>query len=91
MERRKPEFSELLMVKIAPAPGVKLMRVPALTRASQSENCTISAYAGAAGGRDAYRDDHLCRTCDSGRQPGAGGHCPRLGDVVPEPAGNING
>ncbi|GAA2851938.1 hypothetical protein GCM10010523_10730 [Paenarthrobacter ilicis] len=40
MERRKPELSELLMVKMAPAPGVKLMRVPAPTRASHKENCT---------------------------------------------------
>ncbi|GAA3285349.1 hypothetical protein AAU01_00320 [Paenarthrobacter aurescens] len=40
MERRNPELSELLMVKMAPAPGVKLIRVPAPTKASQSENCT---------------------------------------------------
>src|SRR5690242_1887387 len=52
MERRKPELSELLMVKMAPAPGVKLIRMPAPTKASQRENCTVSAYAGEEGGRD---------------------------------------
>ena len=45
MERRNPELSELLMVEMAPAPGVKLIRVPAPTRASQSEICTNPAYA----------------------------------------------
>ncbi|BCW08166.1 hypothetical protein NtRootA1_43040 [Arthrobacter sp. NtRootA1] len=61
MERRNPEFSELLMVKIAPAPGVKLIRVPAPTRASQSENCTISAYAGEAGAWDTLGPDLVWR------------------------------
>jgi hypothetical protein len=45
MERRNPELSELLIVEMAPAPGVKLIRVPAPTRASQSEICTNPAYA----------------------------------------------
>jgi hypothetical protein len=40
IERRKPEFRALLMVLIAPAPGVKLIKVPAPTRANQRENCT---------------------------------------------------
>src|SRR5450830_1677329 len=44
MERRKPELSELLMVLMAPAPGVKLIRTPAPARASQRENCTCQVY-----------------------------------------------
>src|SRR6478609_11796321 len=44
MERRKPEFRELLMVLIAPAPGVKLIRTPAPTRASQRDSCTCQVY-----------------------------------------------
>jgi hypothetical protein len=35
----------LLMVETAPAPGVKLIRVPAPTKASQREICTDPAYA----------------------------------------------
>lgn len=46
MERRNPAFRELLMVLMAPAPGVKLMRAPAPARASHRENCTNQSYAG---------------------------------------------
>lgn len=63
MERRNPELSELLMVEMAPAPGVKLIRVPAPTRASQSEICTNPAYA-----RGARRPDELMR-CPDERLP----------------------
>ena len=46
MERRNPDVRELLMVLMAPAPGVKLIRTPAPARASQRENCTCQVYAG---------------------------------------------
>src|SRR6478735_7047489 len=46
MDRRNPAFSELLMVLMAPAPGVKLMRAPAPARASHRENCTHQSYGG---------------------------------------------
>src|SRR6476659_3993989 len=46
MERLNPAVSELLMVLMAPAPGVKLMRTPAPARASQRENCTHQSYGG---------------------------------------------
>ena len=39
-ERRKPALRALLMVLMAPAPGVKLMTVPAPTSASHREICT---------------------------------------------------
>ena len=40
MERRKPEFSELVMVLMAPAPGVKLISVEAPSSESQRERVT---------------------------------------------------
>ncbi|GAA1497126.1 hypothetical protein GCM10009628_21290 [Paeniglutamicibacter kerguelensis] len=44
MERLNPEFSELVMVLMAPAPGVKLMSVDAPSRDSQRERVTLQSY-----------------------------------------------